>query len=294
MPLSTEQVDVLRVTGTSSFETALTQAVDETYKLFTMQESYGSEGYVPMMLSGIGAGQEWVDKRILHEVTEYGIKYEGKVYANGVKRKNTAVADSLVATASRVGAELAKDARQDSALRALNVLKANLKGFDNEPLFGTHTYSDAPDAPSYSNDIAGTNEPWYLLNEYSLIEATRTDENTTFAVNGGTADSYLGFHEDSVAMGWRHRKLFAPAFWANSVRSRAALTSANLRAAMNLQTKFKNDAGKRMGAKAKYLVVGTSNAAAAEALIKAALIDGGNTNLDLGRLQLVVLDDLED
>lgn len=294
MPLSQAQVDELRVTGTSAFETTLSQAVDETYKLFTMQESFGSEGYVPLMLSGIGAGQEWVDKRIMHDVTEYGIKYEGKVYENSIKRKNTAVADSIVATASKVGAELAKDARQDSALRALNVLKANIKGFDQESLFGTHTYSAAAGAPSFNNDIEGPNFPWYLLNDYSLIEATRTDENTTFAVNGGTPDSYLGFHEDKVAMGWRHRKIFAPAFWANSVRSCAPLTSANLRAAMNLQTKFKNDAGKRLGTKAKYLVVGTSNAAAAEALIKAALIDGGNTNLDLGRLQLVVLDDLED
>lgn len=294
MPLSQAQVDEVRVTGTSSFETQLSQAVDETYKLFTLQESFGSEGYVPVMLSGIGAGQEWVNARVMHAISEYGVKFTGKVYENSVKMKNTQVADAIAATAAKVGAELAKDARQDSALRAIGVLKNNAAGFDQDPLFGTHTYSAEPGATVFSNDIDGTNEPWFLLNDYSLVEAVRTGEGPTFAVIGGTQDSHLGFMEDAVAMGWRYRKIFAPGFWANSVRSKAALTSANLRAAMNLQVKFKNDAGKRLGVKAKYLVVGTSNAAAAEALIKAALVDGGNSNLDLGRLQLIVLDDLED
>ncbi len=294
MPLSQAQVDELRVTGTSSFETQLSQVADETYKLFTMQESFGSEGYVPVLLGGIGAGQEWLTTRVMHAINEYGIKYTGKVYENSVKMKNTQVADAIVATASKVGAELAKDARQDSALRAIDILKTNPNGFDDEPLFGEHAYSTAPGAPVYSNDIAGSGPAWFLLNEYSLIEATRTGEGPTFGVIGGTQDSHLGFTEDAVAMGWRYRKLFKPGFWANSVRSQAALTSENLRAAMTAQVKFKNDAGKRIGAKAKYLVVGHSNAAAAEKLIKAALIDGGNSNLDLGRLQLIVLDDLED
>lgn len=294
MPLSQAQVDELRVTGTSAFETQLSQAVDETYKLFTMQESFGATGYVPVLLGGIGAGQEWLTTRVMHNVNEYGVKYTGKVYENSVKMKNTQVADAVAATAAKVGAELAKDARQDSALRAISVLLANPNGFDGDPLFGEHVYSAAQGAPVYSNAIAGQGPAWFLLNDYSLVEATRTDENTTFGVIGGTQDSHLGFTEDAVAMGWRHRKIFAPGFWANSVRSEAALTSENLRAAMTAQVKFKNDAGKRIGAKAKYLVVGHSNAAAAEKLIKAALIDGGNSNLDLGRLQLVVLDDLED
>ena len=76
--------------------------------------------------------------------------------------------------------------------------------------------------------------------------------------------------------------------------SDAALTSENLRAAMDVQAGFRNDKGRRLGKKAKYLVVSRANAGAAEKLIKAALVDGGNTNLDLGRLQMIVLDDLND
>lgn len=296
MPMSRAQVDQLKVTGTAKFSTQLSAVADATYRLFTTQEKFGSEGYVPTMLSGLGAGQAWLTTRVLHPMTEYGVKYTGKVYENSVKMKNTQVADAIEATAANVATAMANDSQVDRATRAIDVLKTNPNGFDGDPLFGEHVYSTAVGAPVYTNDLAtdGTNQPWFLLNDTSLIEATRTDEDTVFAVNGGTEDSYLGFHEDAIAMGWRHRKIFAPGFWANAIRSRAALTSENLRAAMTAQSKFKNDAGRRIGAKAKYLAVGHSNAAAAEKLIKAALIDGGNTNLDLGRLQLIVLDELED
>ena len=49
----------------------------------------------------------------------------------------------------------------------------------------------------------------------------------------------------------------------------------------------------KRGSTAKYLAVGYSNAAAAETLIKATLIDGGNTIINLGCLQITIPDDQE-
>lgn len=297
MPLSQAQVDEARVTSTSAFETQMQREVEQVYRLFTVQDTFGSEGYMPILLGGIGSGQEWLTTRLMQAINEYGVRFIGKLYENSVKRKNVALADAIAATSAKIGQALAVDAQGFGQERIEAVIKSNASGFDGEPLFGDHTYSDAVGAPVYSNDLAPASNPgaaWYLFNEYSFVEATRTGEDFTMQVNGGTPDSYLGFHEDSIAFGWRARKIYAPGFWANSVRSTYALTSENLRAAMDAQAKFKNDAGKRVGAKAKYLVVSRSNAAAAEKLIKAALIDGGNTNLDLGRLQMIVLDGLED
>lgn len=307
MPLSTAQVDEARVTSTSAFETELQREVEQVYRLFTVQDTFGSEGYMPILLGGIGSGQEWLTTRLMQAINEYGVRFIGKLYENSVKRKNTAVADAIAATAAKIGQALAKDAQGFGQERIEAVIKSNAAGFDGVPLFGDHTYEalltdEGGDpipgsVPTYSNSLAPESNPgaaWYLFNEYSFVEATRTGEDFAMQVNGGTSDSYLGFHEDAIAFGWRARKIYAPGFWANSVRSTYALTSENLRKAMDAQAKFKNDAGKRVGAKAKYLVVNRSNAAAAEKLIKAALIDGGNTNLDLGRLQLIVLDGLDD
>ncbi|QIM51554.1 hypothetical protein [Hydrogenophaga crocea] len=49
----------------------------------------------------------------------------------------------------------------------------------------------------------------------------------------------------------------------------------------------------KFGSTAKFVMVGHSNDTAVEKLITAAFLCGGNINLDLGCLQLIVPDDLE-
>jgi len=289
MSLSAADLALIKSTKTSKFETVLANVSEQTYQLFTVQDTFGAEGYVPTLLGGLGAGQEWLTSRVLHSVNEFGVRFVGKVYENSVQVKKEALRISPVATAAKYGAALAKDASGFSNTKVISLLAANASGFDNDPLFGTHTFSDAPGAESQSNLIAGSAIKWYLLNEESFVEATA--EGYTSQVYGGD-NTEIDFKEDSVAFGWRAVKIFAPGFWANAVASQADLTSANLNAAIALQAGFKNDKGVRIGAKAKYLVVPRALSAAAEKLIKAALVDGGNTNIDMGRLTLVVLDDL--
>lgn len=291
MSLSAADLALIKSTATSKFETELQAAVEQTYRLFTVQDTFGAEGYVPTILGGLGPAQEWLNDRVLHSVNEYGVRFVGKVYENSIQVKKEALRVSPVATAAKYAAMLAADARGYSHQKVVSLLRDNANGFDNEALFGEHKFSDAAGAPTYSNLITGNGARWFLLNEKSFVEATAEDYQSQ--VYGGE-NTEIDFMKDSVAMGWRAVKIFAPGFWANSVASEAALTSENLRAAMTAQSKFKNDKGQRIGAKAKYLAVGPSNAAAAEKLIKAALVDGGNTNIDMGRLQLIVLDDLED
>lgn len=282
---------LIKSTATSKFETELQAASEQTYRLFTMQDTFGAEGYVPTMLGGLGEAQEWLTTRVLHEPGEFGVRFEGKVYANGVKVKRERLRTSPVATAAKFAAQLAEDAASFSHRKIVSILRANAAGFDRDPLFGEHKFTDAVDAPTYVNLLDGSGPRWFILNDKSFVEATAEDYQAQVYGGDNTA---VDFMEDSVAMGWRAVKIFAPAFWANSIASQQALTSENLRATMTAQSKFRNDKGRRIGAKGKYLVVPQSLASAGEKLIKAALVDGGNTNIDMGRLQLIVLDDLED
>ncbi len=290
MSLSAADLASIKSTATSKFETSIQNVSEQTYKLFTVQDTFGTEGYVPTMLGGLGAAAEWLNKRVLHRVAEFGIRFVGKVYANGIQEKKEVIRVSPVATAAKYGAMLAKDAAGFGNTKFIDALKNNVPGFDRDAWFGDHTFSDEPDAVVQSNLIAGSGPTWYLLNEESFVEATAEDYH--FQTYGGD-NTQIDFMEDSLGLGWRAVKIFAPGFWANAVASKATLTSENLNGAITVQSKFKNDKGVRIGAKAKYLVVPRSLSAAAEKLIKAALVEGGNTNTDLGRLTLVVLDDLE-
>ena len=289
--LTAEALALIKSTGSAKFESDLQQVTPRTYELFTTKDTYGAEGYVPFLMGGLGQSEQWVDARTLHEIAEFGVSYHGKLYSNGAKHKKIFLADSPVVKASKIAAALAADAISEPQKRIIEALKDNITGFDNVPLFGAHSYSLA--GAEYVNDIGGTNAPWMLLNAQSMLELTREGEDFQFQVYGGEG-SAIDFLEDSLAMAWRARKIYRPGFWANSIRSKAALTSDSLRSTMQAQANFKNDKGQRIGKKSNILVVGHSNSGAAEKLIKAALIDGGNTNLDLGRVQLVVLDELED
>lgn len=289
--VSAIDLPLIKSTATSKFDTDLQQTTEQTYRLFTMQDTFGAEGYVPTMLGGLGEAQEWLTSRVLHSVDEFGVRFVGKVYENSIKVKKEALRTSPVATAAKYATMLAEDARGFSNRKVIQLLRNNAAGFDRDALFGEHKFTDDAGAPTYVNLLSGSGARWFILNEKSFVEATAEDYQSQ--VYGGD-NTDIDFMEDSIAMGWRAVKIFAPGFWANSIASEQALNSENLRAAMTAQSKFKNDKGRRIGAKGKYLVVPPSLASAGEKLIKAALVDGGNTNIDMGRLQLVVLDDLED
>jgi phage major head subunit gpT-like protein len=282
---------LIKSTATSKFDTILQENVQSVHRAFTMLDSYGAEGWVPTMLGGMGPSQEWVDTRVLHGTKEYGVRFVGKVYSNGTKTKKEALRISPVKTAAKLAAQVAANAQSEPYKRIIGALKANIDGFDKDPLFGVHKYTNDVGAPTYSNDIAGTNEPWYLVNAESMVEVPADGADFQLQIYAGD-NTAIDFMEDSMAFAWRRVCIYGAGFWANSIRSGAALTSENLRAALKLGSTFKNDKGERLGQKYTHILVGQNNAAAVEKLFKAQLIEGGNSNVDFGRLQFLVLDEL--
>jgi phage major head subunit gpT-like protein len=278
-------------TATAKYDTILQENVQGLHTAFTAQDTYGTEGWIPTMLGGMGPSQEWLTTRVLHESASYGVRFVGKVYANGQTVKKETLRVSPVKTAAKIAAQVAKNAQNESYKRVMAALIANIEGFDKDPLFGDHRYSSAVDATVFSNDMGGTGEKFYLVNADSMVEVTADGCNYALQVYAGDNTS-IDFMEDSMAFGWRAVKIFGAGFWANSIRSGAALTSENLRACLAKGATFRNDTGERLGQKYTHLLVGQGNASAAEKLIKAALVNGGDTNIDYGRLQLLVLDEL--
>lgn len=282
---------LIKSTATAKFDTILQENVQGLHRAFTMLDSYGTEGWVPTMLGGMGPSQEWVNTRVLHETNEYGVRFVGKVYSNGTKTKKEALRISPVKTAAKLAAQVATDAQNEAYRRIMAALNANIEGFDKDPLFGAHKYTTTLGAPVYTNNIVGASEPWYLVNSESMIEVPADGADFQLQIYAGD-NTAIDFMEDSMAFAWRRVCIYGAGFWANSIRSGAALTSENLRAALKLGSTFKNDKGQRLGQKYTHILVGQNNAAAVEKLFKAQLVEGGNSNMDFGRLQFLVLDEL--
>jgi hypothetical protein len=193
---ATSAIDLplIKSTATAKFETALA-AAGPTSLPFVMQDTFGAEGYVPTLLGGLGAGQEWLTNRVLHSVSEFGVRFVGKVYENSVQVKKEVLRVSPIATAAKYAALLAQDTTTFSPLKAIELLNSNANGFDREPLFGAHAY--VLDGEVFDNAIEGPGPRWYALNDESLVEATAEAFQLQFY---GGDNTHVDFVEDSIAM----------------------------------------------------------------------------------------------
>jgi phage major head subunit gpT-like protein len=77
-------------------------------------------------------------------------------------------------------------------------------------------------------------------------------------------------------------------FWQLAFGSKAALTVERFEAAYDAMAAFKGDNGQKLGVKPTHLLCGTSNRAAAETILKKTHLTGGESNLNLNRVELVV------
>jgi phage major head subunit gpT-like protein len=290
--LTKEAVIELQTTGSATFVERLKSIADRSFEAITTRDNFGSTGYTPFLLGGMSAGREWVGSRVLNAIRTYGVKFTGKKYENTVEVEVEEVADNPAASAARIARAMADTAGLHEAKQAWAVLSGNAVGFDSEPLFGEHTYTEADGTTviaTYNNSIDGTGDTWYLCNARTLIVATRTGEDYNFQVIGGDNSEYQ-FLNDKVAMGWRARKIFAPGLWIDAVRSSKALTADNLQEAITLAHSFRNEKGEKLDNRPTHLVVPRSLEAAADKLIKAAFINGGDSNTNLNKLQVIVCD----
>lgn len=286
--LTSSALDAARSTFSGKFDTIFDARPDASYNQITDRDTYGSEGYIPFWMGGVGSGQIWAGSRLLSPVAEYGIRFEGALYENSIKIPKIQLADSPAVKAAKAAEKMAKSAIVHETKNTFGLLSSNASGFDGAALFGAHTLSSADGAPRYNNDlVTGTGDPiWYLCNSESLLIVDREGENYTPQFYGG-ANTDIDFNQDAVAMGWRARKIFAPGYWANTVRSDAPLNSANLHAAIQLMSTFKNDTGDLINNEPTTLVAPKGCEATVDLLFKAALVSA-TTNIDYGRLKTIV------
>jgi phage major head subunit gpT-like protein len=305
--LTADALDAMRSTFSSKFDSELQSAADPSYEGITERDTFGSEGYVPFLMGGVGSGQEWVNgtSRLMLPIAEYGIRFVGKRYENSVQLPVIQIADSPTVKAVKVASAMADSAITHEAENAWTVLSGNKVGFDNVPLFGNHSYYAADGTTviggPYSNDFYSASNTyvnaagatviyptWYVTSKKSIIIADREGEDYTsqfYGVEGST----IRFVYDAVAYGWRARKIFAPNYWANTARCNLPLNSANVHFVLAQMAQYKNDAGKLLGSKATTCAFPRSLLPAANLLFKAEVV-GATTNTDFGLLETICTD----
>lgn len=306
--LTKEKLLEVMTTATAKFNDALKARQDANYEKFVDDDTCGSAGYSPYMLGGVGAGRKWIGSRVYTRLRSYGVRFNPEKWEKTIEADATELADNpAYASGNKLAEKLAESWFLTDAKAVQAVLKDNAIGFGGEALFGTHEYVDQNAdgtvkldgdgnpivTASFSNDMGGSGQSWYLLNEKAVTRVTREGEEPKVVLKGGTPEtSEHTFDNDTIVVGWRTRKIYAPGMAYNALRSKQAVTPENLQAAEDRFTTFVNDAGEYVSAAPKFIAVkkGTAAANAFKAILDRQLINGGESNQYYKRFELLELD----
>jgi len=165
--------------------------------------------------------------------------------------------------------------------------------YDGQYFFDTdHPVIDANGATqSVSNMQAGAGNPWFLLDTRRplkpLIFQRRRDYRLLAKTDAGTSDRV--FMSDEYLYGVDARVNVGYGFWQQAFASKGALDQTNFDAAMAAMGALKSDQGRPLGVMPNLLVVGPTNRAAANAVIKAMTLDGGASNPNYQAVEILIV-----
>lgn len=132
-----------------------------------------------------------------------------------------------------------------------------------------------------SNMQAGAGPAWILADLSRPIKPfifqKRRDYNFTTKEDGKTSDHV--FMRDEYVYGVDARVAAGFGFWQMAFGSKAALTAANLKAAYEAMTQFKDDEGRLLGVKPTHLIVGSTNLFNAREILLSKELNGSTNTL---------------
>lgn len=251
----------------------------------TGSNDYGWLGSLPGM-------REWIGDRVINglQAHDYTIKNRKFELTVGVPRDQ--VEDDSYGVFAPMMETLGQSAKEhpDELVFALLAAGFATLCYDKQYFFDVdHPVVNAAGATvSVSNMQAGAGSPWFLLDTRRPLKPLilQIRKRPQF-VNKDRPEDDNVFNRNELVYGVDDRKNVGFGFWQMAFGSKATLDATNFEAAYDAMGAFKGDYGKPLGVKPNLLVVGSSNASAGRKLIQAQLINGGDSNINFNRVELL-------
>lgn len=263
------------------------------WNTIAMEVPFGAAGMVLGWLGQTPQFREFIGERDIKSITEYGYRVNPKVFESSIGVSQSDINDGLVASKAKLAAALGEAAARHPDLLVFGALKANGVCYDGESFFSdAHPGVDGNGvATTYSNDIDGTGDAWYLMKADSVIKplafGVREGEGYTMSGVDNPADGTV-FKTDQLLYGVRARVAVAYGPWQYALRSKADLTAANVEAAIAQMATFRGDGGAFVENDPTVIVVPPSLEAAARKVFAAERNDKGASNTLFNRVQIIV------
>lgn len=242
----------------------------------TSSEKYGWLGQWPGL-------RKWVGDRQIKNLKahDYSIKNEPFESTVGVDRDH--LDDDSFGIYSPMFEAMGQAAKThpDELIFALLAAGFETLCYDGQYFFDTDhpvTNSNGTTA-SVSNMQAGAGAPWFLLDTRKPLKPLIFQKRKDYTFAAMTKeDNENVFMRKEYLYGIDARCNVGLGFWQQAFGSKATLDSTNFDAGYAAMQAFKSDEGRPLGVKASLLVVGPTNRANANAVIKAERLANGETN----------------
>lgn len=238
--------------------------------------------------------REWLGDRIIHNLSASSYTIENRLFENTIGVKRTNIEDDTYGIYSPLIERMGELTAQFPDTLIFDLLSKGhvTKGYDGQFFFDTDHkgFDEDGDEVSVSNlDSSATGPTWYLLDCSQVLKPMVYQERTPFQFNSLTdPDDPHVFFKDEFVYGVRGRSNAGFGLWQLAYRSSAVLNDASYDLARTSMMNQRTATGKRMGITPTHLVVPPELESTARKLLKALLIDGGDSNIWAGSAELVV------
>jgi phage major head subunit gpT-like protein len=289
------QLDALKTTLKAKFNAGLALTPDDWRSVAGFMKS-DSKSNTYGWLSQFPAFREWVGSRLHKALSEKAYNVVNKKFEATVDVQRTDIEDDLMghyASIAESQGQAAKDLMNDLIFQAVAA------GFTS-PCYDDQYFFDT-DHPVYANEDgtgavtpvsnmqAGTGAPWVLLCTKRAPKPLYLQERVAVQFESQTTAATPNvFDLDVYSFGGRWRGNAAYGFWQCAFGSKADLTVANFEAAFDAMMNFKGDGQRKLGIVADKMLVGPSNRVKAETILNREKIEGGDSNINYKRVELVV------
>lgn len=251
----------------------------------TASEDYGWLGKIPGM-------REWIGDRQINNLKQHDYNIKNKSFENTVGVDRDHIDDDQFGIYAPMMETLGQTAAEHPDILVFGLLAAGFatRCYDGQYFFDAdHPVIGADgETASVSNLQAGSDAPWFLLDTRRplkpLIYQERKKPNFV-ALNQDTDENV--FMRKEYLYGVDSRCNVGFGFWQMAFGSKAALSAENFEAAYAAMGAFKGDHGSPLGVRPNLLVVGPGLSGAARQIVEAQLINGGDSNTNYKRVDLL-------
>lgn len=251
-------------------------------------ENYGWLGQMPRI-------REWIGDRQYKSLDSFGYQIRNRTFESTVSIPREQIEDDSWGVFKPVVQEMGRSVGAFPDELTWPMLTAGFSSlcFDGQYFFDTdHPVKDAAGVEqSVSNMQAGASAPWFLLDTTRAVKPLVFQKRRAFDFIAKTdpKTSDRVFASNEFVYGTDGRCNAGYGLWQLAFGSKAALNSANFRAARQAMLSLKGDYGRPLGVTPNLLVVGPSNEGVARDLVFAEKLANGASNTDYKIVDLLVV-----